>query len=122
MFDENTCWYKHVKSVEPEEAIKNNLKCGTCDNLFSDNSQLKKHIYVVFMNEESLKKNMNRMNETYDDNGSTSQTFDADIENMDFQMSLAQKPPDLNQIIDVLKNLAVQVKNMQIAQASQPTI
>ena len=65
---------------------------------------------------------MNIMNETYDDNGSTSQTVDADIENMDFQMSLAQKPPDLNQIIDVLKNLAVQVKNMQIVQASQPTI
>ena len=112
LFDEDTCWYKHVKSVEPEETITNNLKCGTCDNLFSDNSQLKKHICSI--HEESSKKNMNRMNETYDDNGSTSQTFDADIENMDFQMSLAQKPPDLNQIIDVLKNLAVQVKNMQI--------
>ena len=62
------------------------------------------------------------MNETHDDNGSSSQTVDVGIENMDFQMSLAQKPPDLNQIIDILKNLAVQVKNIQVVQASQPNI
>ena len=24
LFDEDTCWYKHVKSVEPEETITNN--------------------------------------------------------------------------------------------------
>ena len=38
-------------------------------------------------------------------------------QNMDFPTPVEMKPPDISQVVEILQNLVLQVKNMQIAQS-----
>ena len=48
--------------------------------------------------------------------------LEVDKPDLDFQVGQDQKPPDLNQIIEILKNLAVQVQNIQTSQITKKVI
>ena len=42
--------------------------------------------------------------------------------NMDFPKPVEMKPPDISQVVEILQNLVLQVKNIQIAQSKKISI
>ena len=108
IFDSSTCWYRHIDS--PDMLKSQTFKCIKCMNTFSSKVELDSHI-----------KNAHDKSPENDRKSLANEKFNEDL-NMGFPKQVEMMPPDNNQVVEILQNLVLQVKNMQKAQSNLTSI
>ena len=108
IFDSSTCWYRHIDS--PDMLKSQTFKCIKCMNTFSSKVELDSHI-----------KNAHDKSPENDRKSLANEKCNEDL-NMGFPKQVEMKPPDINQVVEILQNLVLQVKNMQKAQSNLTSI
>ena len=103
IFDSTTCWYRHIDSSDV--LTSQTFKCVKCVNTFNNKVELESHT-----KDAHAMSSENGLDKSEKENCNEDQ-------NMDFPTPVEMKPPDISQVVEILQNLVLQVKNMQIAQS-----
>ena len=116
----------HINSCHGQQNEKQGLTCDKCEDTFEEERALKSHMEshhdkngvlhfkcdkCDYSCEEqtSLKRHM----ETRHDRN-TNDVIDHDVSSLDFQKIQEKMPPDMNRLVEIVKNMVLQVKDMEM--------